>query len=156
MPNRAPAVRAPTTAPYQMSIGNRGYMILANSIGVDIRQQYRSFKDPNSLVPSPKGITLTPDEWQGLVYHAAAVNDCIKHFQIQTDEIMQMYPIGINGTHLVACTYNEQVLVHIRVYSRAFKDAQKVFPTKRGIALQVEEWNELFGAIDAITAVVNN
>jgi hypothetical protein len=48
-------------------------------------------------------------------------------------------------------TYNEHVLVQIRVYSRSFHDPAKLFPTKKGVALKADEWEALCTEMKTLT-----
>ena len=46
-----------------------------------------------------------------------------------------------NGCYVVGNTFKGQMLIHVRKYEK--RDDGKLFPTKRGIALNLEKWKKL-------------
>lgn len=46
-----------------------------------------------------------------------------------------------NGCYVVAKSYNDEMLIHIRKYEKRFDGS--LYPTKKGIALNLEKWKKL-------------
>jgi len=98
-------------------------------------------------------ISATPD----LVNMKQAVDDKPKqHKQEQLKEIparlvSKLVPIG-NGKFITIRKHNGEMMINIRDYVR--DSCEKLYSTKRGIMLNVQEWNNLKDKISLVDEIL--
>lgn len=140
--------------PFTFRIGQRGYQGSVKNDGVDIRLYYRSFQDTERLIESSKGIFLSKEEWSDLVKSMDKVDATINQYNGGKTGVNLMHPLGCNGTHLVVNVFNNQLFVHLRVYGRVFYDPDRLYPTKKGVAMNCEEWVALKQSMTNVTNII--
>lgn len=140
--------------PFTFRIGQRGYQGSVKNDGVDIRLYYRSFQDSDRLIESSKGIFLTKDEWSDLVKSVENVDSAINQYNGGKTTINLMHPLGCSGTHLVVNVFNNQLFVHVRQYGRVFYEPDRLYPSKKGIAMNCEEWMTLKQNMGNVTNII--
>lgn len=127
----------------QFPIGDRGYLVTAFTNRVEIRQHHRSYKDYNRLIESPKVVVVNTNEWQDLCDSMEAVENTIAKYNEGDQNVCIVRSLGQNGLHLAVNTFQDRLLIHIRIYYRSFSDPTKIFPSKKGVALTVPEWQSI-------------
>ena len=65
-----------------------------------------------------------------------------------------MFKIGENETKISVTTWNGTVKVHFRKFYQSKFDSKKFYPSKQGIALTVEEWQDLKQLITEVDEVI--
>lgn len=134
----------------QFPIGDRGYLVTVFQNRLEIRQHLRAFKDVNQLVESPKVAVVEKKEWHELCESIKAVENTITKYNEGDQNVCIVRSLGQSGLHLAVNTFKDQLLVHIRIYYRSFTDPTKIFPSRKGVALTVAEWQQI---VDKVTSV---
>jgi hypothetical protein len=143
-----------TSCPTSFTIGSRGYIATVNCQGLDIRMYYRAYDGSGKLIDSGKYVVVRQGDWADLLRHIPAVDQAIKVYQLKERNPQCLLPLGTNGLHVSVSPFNGCLYVHIRYYSRAFFDPDQLRATKRGIALKVDEWQDLMKNMQTVTDIL--
>ena len=100
-------------------------------------------------VPSKRGICLSPERFATLVYYIPDINRCVSKVRDGDKEIWNKYHLG--GGIYVKIDGGFQT-VNIRRYFVPKGTIEEV-PTKKGIALRINEWDRLVECAEEVKSV---
>lgn len=135
-------------------IGDRGFFATIKPGSLELRLFIRSFSSSEKLIATDKSVKLDRDEWNALKGYSGDVEAVLQRFEGGQRDAFLQKTLGENGMHVTLGEYMEKMLVHLRVYQRAFSDPTKVFPTKKGVALNVTEWRSLMQCAKSVTDAI--
>lgn len=65
-----------------------------------------------------------------------------------------MFKIGDRHTKISVSTWNQEVRVHLWKFHQSCFDRNKFYPTKKGIALTIKEWQDLKALVSQVDEVI--
>ena len=130
----------------RFTVGNRGYCALVSEFNRYLMVHIRKFYEEK---PSKYGIALTTKEWRIMMKKSKQLNNLIEQMQEALEQAKkcdkkekeelesESFHVGFRGFYTMVSEFRGELYVHIR----KFDDDGK--PTTKGVALNMEEWNDL-------------
>ena len=134
----------------KVDIGHRGYNVFVSNFNEYLMVHIRKFyKDK----PTKFGIALTPKEWKILLNKTEKLNNLIEQMeealkQGEKELQSESFAIGFRGLHTMITDFHGELYVHVRKF-----DGDGI-PTAKGVALNVEEWQDLVNMKEEITELI--
>lgn len=124
-------------------IGSRGVYFSLNNGTLDLRKFLVDVYDKEKRVATAVGVSLSPQETSDMKAMIVGVNAEITT-AINNDESPNFFqPIGHDGMYVNVSRYEGHLLVQIRKYFRPIQRPESLLPTKKGIALKIDEWQQM-------------
>lgn len=105
-------------------------------------------RDGNKLIPSTRGIALTPQQWSQLVSYKDDINNSFR----KDDDEGCMKHLGA-GKYASVSNFNEHRFVQIRQYWMP-ENCTEPKPTKKGVTLNADEWENLYDLFDRMNNTI--
>ncbi|MGI9555422.1 MAG: transcriptional coactivator p15/PC4 family protein [Cyanophyceae cyanobacterium] len=133
-----------------ITLGNRGIQAQIQGGQITMQQYKPSFTNPSILTSTDKTVTLKQNEIESLRQHLVEINTAIKDFAERQVSPNIFHPLGDGGIHVFVTVFKGHLLVHLRQYTRSYVAPTTVYPSKKGICLKMDEWNELHELLKAM------
>ena len=140
----------------KFAVGERGNILFVNKFNDFLMVHIRKFYEEK---PTKFGIALTVKEWRILMNKSNQLNNLIEQMQEALDQReenakdheefeSESFHIGFRGYFALVSEFKGDLMVHIR----KFDDKGK--PTTTGIALKINEWQDLIAHKEEIKEII--
>lgn len=134
-----------------LPLGVRGVHLKVENHRVHIHKYSRDTNNLDTLKRTQIGIQLGQQEWMELLGYVSRINEVLERARNNDEDPHFTHPIGQNGIHVVTNKFEGHLLIQLREYFTPFLGPRRLLPTKNGIALKVDEWDDMCGQHTKIT-----
>lgn len=137
-----------------LRLGERNVFVHVKPFQGKVLIHLRKYEGEGDLYPTKKGIALSPGEWNALKDKVSTINIEIEKKKLDPKhEPNVKVNLGRGGVKLAYNQFNGFQLVNVRLY---FEENGELYPTQKGIAMNLKEWQTLQDLIPEIDAEIQS